>query len=116
VLLFERRSNDDEILKLNPASVIVKIFFIQVHLLPCYLLILQGLFYLLYLYVCFAIDLASFQRFRATQVFTSLEFTFLSTRGLITALSLAVAMAALAVPLAALVPTYKQVPTFSCQR
>lgn len=101
VLLFERKSTDDEILKLNPLGVITKI------------LLIQGIFYLLYLYICFAIDLASFQRFRSAQVFSSVEFSFLSTRGLTTALALSASMASLAIPLAALIPTYKQMADYS---
>jgi len=95
VLFFESRSDDDEILKTKP------------HLVAGNILLNQIAFYLVYLLVTFSIDITVREIFRVTQVFTSLEFSFNTFRGLFTGLCLIVAMGATSIAYTAVVRSYK---------
>jgi hypothetical protein len=55
-------------------------------------LTLQIAFYVCYLMTTFTIDVAGMERFSVWQVFSSLEFSFFGRRGLLTCLSLVLAM------------------------
>jgi len=95
VLLVERRSEDEEILHLNPLIVIRNI------------LVLQITFYLLYLFINFTINVAGFEVFWPQQVFSFVDIAFFSRRGLMNGMSLILTYVAMAIPMAAVVPTFR---------
>jgi len=91
VLFVDKKYGSDEVLELKPWHVLRSIFISQVG------------FYSLYLYIVFSVNLVATEPFWWTQVFSSLEFSFFTRRGLISFFSLILAMASLALPLTATV-------------
>jgi len=64
-------------------------------------------FYLLYLFLMFTIDIASLEPFWVHQVFTSVECSFFTKRGLVTGLGLIAAFASVSMVLTSVVQTYR---------
>jgi len=95
IILYESRSDDDDILKLNPWLIVSKIILNQIG------------FYAIYLLITFSIDIASQEKFSVYQVFASIEFSFSTFRGLITGLCLILAMGFVSIILTGVVQTYK---------
>jgi len=81
VLFFERRRDNDDILRIKPLLVLRNIIINQIG------------FYMLYLLVVFTLNIAASEIFWWTQVFTAVEFSFVTKRGLMTSLALIVTMA-----------------------
>jgi len=100
VLLIERKSKDDEILQLKPWVVIRNILGLQI------------VFYLLYLLTNFAINVASLEVFWAQQVFSFVDIAFYSKRGLLNGFSLILTFISMTVPLAAILPSYKNMADY----
>jgi len=94
VILLERKYGDDEILEENPLIIIRNILLNQV------------IFYLIYLYVMFTVDITSFEIFRWYQVFTSAEISFFTSRGLYTGLGYILSMLTVSISLTAVVRNY----------
>jgi hypothetical protein len=114
VLLIERSSEDeDEVIKIHPTEVLRNIFLIQVTISLDWLT-MQIAFYLLYLFITFTIFVASMQVFWPQQVFSFVDFSFYSVRGLMNFVSLILAFWSITIPLAALIPTYKFVRLWPC--
>jgi len=91
VLFYEKYFGDDDILDINPLSVLLKIVIIQVF------------FYAQYILITFSVDLLAQEPFWISQVFEPFEFAFHTTRGLATFFSLIIAFLSLALPLTAVV-------------
>jgi len=95
VLIFEARSQNDEILRLNPLLVIRNIILNQIG------------FYLLHLYVMLTVDVTGAEIFWWTQVFTSVEHDFVTKRGLLTDLGLILSLTVTCVVTTGSVRTYR---------
>eukprot|EP01114_Cavostelium_apophysatum_P006849 TRINITY_DN1835_c0_g1_i1.p1 TRINITY_DN1835_c0_g1~~TRINITY_DN1835_c0_g1_i1.p1 ORF type:complete len:299 (-),score=50.73 TRINITY_DN1835_c0_g1_i1:28-924(-) len=95
VLVVESKRENDDILKINPLAVLLQIFLNQVG------------FYAMYLLVTFSLDVAIREPFWIHQVFSSVEFSFSTYRGLFTGLALILSMSSAAIVLAGVVGSYK---------
>eukprot|EP01116_Phalansterium_solitarium_P000612 TRINITY_DN1043_c0_g1_i2.p1 TRINITY_DN1043_c0_g1~~TRINITY_DN1043_c0_g1_i2.p1 ORF type:complete len:598 (-),score=63.80 TRINITY_DN1043_c0_g1_i2:287-2080(-) len=101
VILVERKSENDEILEINPLLVVGKILLTQIS------------FYTLFVLVTFTIDIGSQEPFWIAQVFASREYQYYTRRGLITGLALLVSGLFVTVPMSAIVGSYRLIWDFS---
>jgi len=101
VLFLEKRRIDDDILKIRPFEVLRNILINQIG------------FYVLYLLLAFTVDITGNEVFWWTQVFAGVEFSFVTKRGLLTALSLILSLAASSIPATATVRTYRNMLDYS---
>jgi len=95
VLFIEKRSDNDEILKIKPLVVLRNILLIQIGFCAIYLL------------VTFSVDITVREPFSVYQVFSAVEFSFNTYRGLFTGLSFILGLAFTSIVLTAVVQTYK---------
>jgi len=95
VLFFEKRKDKDDILRIKPLIVLRNIIINQIG------------FYMIYLLVVFTLDISAGEIFWWTQVFTAVEFSFVTKRGLLTGLSLIVTMGSTCIATSATVQTYR---------
>jgi len=95
VLFFESRNVSEQILHIKPLVILKNILLNQIG------------FYMFYLLVVFTLDILGFEIFWWTQVFTAVEFDFITKRGLLTGLSLIITMAATSIITTSTVQTYR---------
>jgi len=95
VLFFERKFEDDDVLRIRPQLVLFNIFLNQIS------------FYAIYLLTTFTVDIGSNEFFSIYQVFAFVEMSFNTTRGLITSLAFILSLSFMFIALIAVVQVYK---------